>query len=91
MNIAKRNIVFHALFAGALLTAQDAAETKQVKITRALSAAPAEVAKSAKIVDTDTQRKMVVLHEGNNGLTCMRGNPKVISDPSMCADAASMQ
>jgi hypothetical protein len=32
-----------------------------------------------------------VLREGNNGFTCMPGNPKVIGDPAMCADAASIQ
>ena len=32
-----------------------------------------------------------MLREGNNGFTCMPGNPKVIGDPPMCADAASMQ
>jgi len=26
-------------------------------------------------VDTDAQGKMVVLREGNNGFTCMPGNP----------------
>jgi hypothetical protein len=29
--------------------------------------------------------------EGNNGFTCMPGNPKVIGQPPMCADAAAMQ
>jgi hypothetical protein len=32
-----------------------------------MSAGPTEVAKAARIVDTDAQGKMVVLHEGNNG------------------------
>jgi hypothetical protein len=71
--------------------ATDAGETPQAKIARALSAGPPEVAKSARVVDTDAQGKMTVLREGNNGFTCMPGNPKVIGDPPMCADAASMQ
>jgi hypothetical protein len=71
--------------------ATDAGETNQAKIARALSAGPPEVAKSARVVDTDAQGKMTVLREGSNGFTCMPGNPKVIGDPPMCADAASMQ
>ncbi len=72
-------------------SATDAAETTQAQIARALSAGPPEVAKSARVVDTDAQGKMIVLREGSNGFTCMPGNPKVIGDPPMCADAASMQ
>jgi hypothetical protein len=66
-------------------------ETTQAKIARAMSAGPTEVARSARIVDSDSSGKTVVLREGNNGFTCMPGNPKVIGDPAMCADAASMQ
>jgi len=46
-------------------------DSTQVKIVRAMSAGPANVAKTARIVDTDAQGKMVVLREGNNGFTCM--------------------
>jgi hypothetical protein len=63
----------------------------QTKISRALSAAPPEVANSARIVDTDDHGGIVVLREGANGFTCMPGNPKVVGDPPMCADAASLQ
>jgi hypothetical protein len=63
----------------------------QVEIARAMSAGPREVAKAARIVGTDAQGKMVVLREGNNGFTCMPGNPKVVGEPPMCVDAASMQ
>jgi hypothetical protein len=63
----------------------------QVKIARAMSAGPTEVAKAARIVDTDAQGKMVVLREGNNGFTCMPGNLKVVGEPPMCVDAPSMQ
>jgi hypothetical protein len=69
----------------------DTGETRQAKIARALSAGPPEVAKSARVVDTDAQGKMIVLREGTNGFTCMPGNPQVVADPPMCADAASMQ
>jgi len=49
------------------------------------------VSRGARIVDTDASGKTVVLRDGTNGFTCMPGNPKVIGDPPMCADAASMQ
>jgi hypothetical protein len=69
----------------------DAGETIQAKIARAMSAGPTDVAKSAKIVDTDARGNTVVLREGNNGFTCMPGNPKVVGEPPMCVDAPSMQ
>jgi hypothetical protein len=80
-------------FLGVLLVAYsaDAPESAKAKIARALSAGPPEIAKSARIVDTDAQGMMVVLREGSNGFTCMPGNPRVIGDPAMCADAASME
>jgi len=72
-------------------SATTAGETTQAKIARALSAAPADVTKGARIVDTDAQGKTTVLREGDNGFTCMPGNPKVIGEPPLCADAASLQ
>jgi hypothetical protein len=66
-------------------------ETTEGKITRAMSAGPDNVSQSARIIDTDAQGKMVVLREGNNGFTCMPGNPNVVGEPPMCVDAASMQ
>src|SRR5260370_1373707 len=71
-------------------SATSSGETAQSKIARAMSAGPVDVAKSARIVDTDA-RGTVVLREGNNGFTCMPGNPRVIGDPPMCADGAAMQ
>jgi hypothetical protein len=56
-----------------------------------MSAGPTDVAKSARIIDTDAAGKMVVLREGSNGFTCMPGNPKVVGEPPMCVDAASLQ
>ena len=80
------------VFFGALLVGSPADDkTAQVKVARALSAAPPEVAKSARVVDTDAQGKTIILRDGENGFSCMPGNPKVIGDPPMCADAASMQ
>jgi len=71
-------------------SATNSGETAQAKIARAMSAGPAEVAKSARIVDSDGHGA-VVLREGNNGFTCMPGDPRIIGDPPMCADAAAMQ
>ncbi len=67
------------------------AETKEGKIKRALSAAPASVAKSAKVVDVDANGNMVVLREGTNGFTCIAGHPGTVGDDPGCADAAGMQ
>lgn len=72
-------------------SAKDAAETTQTKIARAISAGPADIATSAKIIDKDAHGNIVVLREGSNGFTCMPGNPKAVGDPPMCADAAAMQ
>jgi hypothetical protein len=66
-------------------------DSTQVKIARAMSAGPMNVAKAARIVDSDAQGKIVVLREGNNGFTCMPGNLKVVGEPPMCVDAAAMQ
>jgi hypothetical protein len=80
----------HSMSQVPLLTQPDK-ETEETKIARALSASPEDVARGARVVDTDVSGKMIVLREGTNGFTCMPGNPKVIGDPPMCADAASMQ
>lgn len=69
----------------------DAGETTEAKIERAMSAGPAEIARSAKIVDKNAQGGTVVLREGSNGFTCMPGNPNVIGQPALCADGPSMQ
>jgi hypothetical protein len=63
----------------------------QVKIARAMSAGPTEVARAARIVDSDAKGKTIVLREGNNGFTCMPGNLKVVGEPPMCVDAPSRQ
>jgi hypothetical protein len=71
--------------------ATTAGESTQAKIARALSAGSDDVTKGARIVDTDAQGKVTVLREGDNGFTCMPGNPKVVGEPPLCADAASLQ
>lgn len=65
-------------------------ESDQMKIPRALSAAPKEVVRSAKVVEIDAHGKMIVLREGTNGFTCMPGNPQAVGDPAMCMDGPSM-
>ena len=66
-------------------------ETTHEKIARSMSAGPDNISKSARIIDTDAQGNTVILREGSNGFTCLPGNPNVVGDPPMCADAASMQ
>ena len=69
----------------------DAGDTTRDKIARAMSAGPDDIARSARIIDSDAEGNTVVLREGSNGFTCMPGNPKVIGEPPMCVDAASLQ
>jgi hypothetical protein len=66
-------------------------ESTQTKMDRALSAGPPEIAAAATVAEIDDQGKMKILRPGTNDFTCMPGNPKVIGDPPMCADAASME
>jgi hypothetical protein len=95
VSLTKLNVAFTIvaligiLIIGAALA--DAGDETQAKIARAMSAGPTDIAGSARIVDTDAQGKSVVLREGTNGFTCMPGNPKIVGDPPMCADAVSMQ
>jgi hypothetical protein len=67
------------------------AESKEAKIARALSAAPANIAKAAKVVDKDEKGNESVLREGTNGFICFPGHPGVIGDPPFCANAAALQ
>ena len=69
----------------------NAGETAEAKIKRALSAAPPNIAKAAKVMDMDDQGKMTVLREGNNGFTCFPGHLGVVGDVAMCADEPSLQ
>lgn len=71
--------------------AKPKAETKKAKIARALSAAPANIAKEAKVVDRDENGKETVLREGNNGFTCFPGHPLVVDDIAYCANADALQ
>ena len=68
-------------------TAQKKAELSDAQYTtKALSAAPASVAKDATVVRMDSDGKMKTLREGKNGFTCM-----IASGNKMCADVNSME
>jgi hypothetical protein len=66
-------------------------DVMQTKIRRAMSAAPDDIARSARTIDTDANGNTIVLRGGSNGFSCMPGDPEVIGDPPMCVDAASLQ
>jgi hypothetical protein len=65
-------------------------DTTQGKIARAMSAGPDDIARSARIIDTDAEGNTVVLRDGSNGFTCMTGNQKVMGEPPMGVDVASL-
>lgn len=71
--------------------ASAAGESKAAKIARAMSAAPASIARSATIVDMSASGKTTVLRKGTNGFTCTAGHKGVVGDDPMCGDAAGMQ
>jgi hypothetical protein len=61
------------------------------RIALARSAAPADIAKGARVMDMDAEGKMVELAPGTNGFTCMPDDPSTpIADP-MCMDPAAFQ
>jgi hypothetical protein len=66
-------------------------ESMQSKISRALSAAPPNIAKSAAVAEMDAHGKMKILRIGTNDFTCMPGDPKEIGLPPMCEDKVAMQ
>ena len=66
-------------------------ESKRTKIARALSAAPANIARSAKVVDRNESGEETVLREGSNEFTCFPGHVGVIGDPPFCANAPALQ
>jgi hypothetical protein len=67
------------------------ADANEIKIARALSAAPANIAKSAKVVDRDAEGTETTLRDGTNGFTCFPGHPGVIGDAPLCADGPALQ
>jgi hypothetical protein len=73
-----------ALVVGVLLLTAGplAAQSREELIANALSAAPAEIAAHATVVDADG----TVLREGSNEYTCMPDNPDVPGNSPMCLD-----
>jgi hypothetical protein len=47
-------------------------DVMQTKIGRAMSAAPDDIARSARIIDIDANANTIVLRGGSNGFACMR-------------------
>lgn len=93
-------IVISSAFFGCLMTlaatsqstpSKPAVDTKQAKIALALSAAPPNVAKHAKVVDHDSAGKEVTLRDGTNGFTCFPGQPGEPGGQPFCANAAALQ
>lgn len=86
-------LVIAVLFTVVTATAAPQKMTKvnEAKISRALSAAPASIAKAARVVDRDQNGIETVLREGSNGFTCFVGHPGVIGDPPFCANAPALQ
>ena len=60
-------------------------------MARALSAAPPNIAKAAKVVDLDDKGNEMVLREGTNRFTCYPGHPGVVGGQAYCANEAAMQ
>ncbi len=65
-------------------------EAPGVKIARALSAAPANIAKGARVAERGKGNE-TVLREGNNGFTCFPGHSGVVGDMPYCANDAALQ
>lgn len=79
------------LCAGQEKISKAASDTNQTKIARALSAAPASVAKGAKVVDRGADGKETTLREGTNGFTCFPGQPGVVGATPFCANDAALR
>lgn len=85
-------LVIAALLALPLAATADEAPkmTDAQLIKSALSAAPAGVARNAKVVAMDGKGGMRTLRDGSNGFTCMPDEPSTPGPDPMCVDAASM-
>lgn len=77
-----------ALVASPAAISAEEAESVEVKIARAMSAAPASISAEAKIVDVDG----TVLRDGDNGWTCFPGVGLIPGDKHpMCNDEVWME
>jgi hypothetical protein len=66
-------------------------DAKELKIARAISAAPENIAAGARVVDRDENGAETVLREGTNGFTCFPGHAGVVGDGTYCANAAALR
>jgi hypothetical protein len=66
-------------------------ESKATKVARAISAAPANIAKAAKVVDFDNKGNEISLRDGTNGFTCYPGHPGEVGGQPYCANEAAVQ
>jgi len=60
-------------------------------VESAMAAAPASIAKSAKVISMKPDGTMSVLREGSNGWTCMPDNPATPGADPMCMDGNAMK
>jgi hypothetical protein len=71
--------------------AKPKSDSRGVKIARALSAAPTNIATLATVVDRDQKGNEIVLREGTNGFTCFPRHPNVVGESALCAKAPALQ
>ncbi len=102
MKICKSAAVLSAVAALSLAACEKAkvAEPKSEKevaahptdpVESAMAAAPAAIAKDAKIISMNPDGTMRVLRDGANGWTCMPNNPATPGTDPMCMDANAMK
>ncbi len=96
MNRIEISALFLVCLAATAVIAQTKAvnpieEPKATKVARAISAAPANIAKAAKVADFDDKGNEVSLREGTNGFTCYPGHPGVVGGQPYCANEAAVQ
>jgi hypothetical protein len=90
MKLAKRTLPFLAVATAMLLvTETNFGPSVQARTLVQDSTTNASDTTRGKIAQAEGNT--AVLRDGSNGVTCMPGNPKVIGEPPICVDAASLQ
>lgn len=86
--VTMASLLLWGILTGLSASAQaDAGESNEVKIARAVSAAPADISDHARVVDMDG----TLLRDGSNGWTCIPGIPLIPGDDHpMCNDSTWM-
>lgn len=72
-------------------TVKPRTESSELRVARAISAAPSHIAKAAKVVDMNEKGNEIVLREGTNGFTCYPGHPGEVAGQPFCANEAALQ